>query len=100
MGGAPMQRSRRPGMTAMTHKQRIRATLAGEAVDQTPVSLWWHNFAREFSPEGMADATVEAYRRYDWDLVKLNPRATYYQEAWGSRFEPTGTTQPLLRSHT
>jgi uroporphyrinogen decarboxylase len=86
-------------MTTMTHKQRIRAALAGEAVDQTPLSLWWHDFDREFSAEGMADATVEAYRRYDWDLVKLNPRATYYQEAWGSRFEPTGTTQPLLRSH-
>jgi len=83
----------------MTHKQRIRAALAGEAVDQTPVSLWWHDFEREFSVEGMADATIEAYRRYDWDLVKLNPRATYYQEAWGSRFEPTGTTQPIPRSH-
>ncbi len=80
----------------ISHRQRLRAALAGEAVDRTPVTLWWHDFDREWSAEGMADATVEAYRTYDWDLVKLNPRATYYAEAWGSRYEPTGTTQPRL----
>src|SRR3712207_4541236 len=82
--------------STMSHKQRLRAALAGEPVDRTPISLWWHDFDREFSAEGLADATVEAYRAYDWDLVKLNPRATYYFEAWGSRYEPTGTTQPRL----
>jgi uroporphyrinogen decarboxylase len=82
--------------STMSHKQRLRAALAGEPVDRTPISLWWHDFEREWSAEGMADATVEAYRLYDWDLVKLNPRATYYMEAWGSRYEPTGTTQPRL----
>jgi uroporphyrinogen decarboxylase len=84
--------------STMSHKQRLQAALAGEAVDRTPISLWWHDFEREWSVEGMADATVEAYHTYDWDLVKLNPRATYYMEAWGSRYEPTGTTQPRLVS--
>lgn len=82
--------------STMSHKQRLRAALAGEPLDRTPISLWWHDFEREWSAEGMADATVEAYQSYDWDLVKLNPRATYYMEAWGSRYQPKGTTQPRL----
>lgn len=78
----------------MTHKERLRAALAGEPTDRVPISLWGHDFAREWSAEGLAQATIEAYRRYDLDLVKVNPRFTYYFEAWGSRYEPTGTSQP------
>jgi uroporphyrinogen decarboxylase len=78
------------------HKARLRAALAGEATDRPPRALWWHDFAREWSAAGLAEATLEAYRHYDWDLIKLNPRATYYYEAWGSRYEPTGVSQPRL----
>jgi uroporphyrinogen decarboxylase len=86
-------------MNGQSHKERLRAALAGEPVDRPPVALWWHDFRREWSPEELAAFTVEQYRMYDWDLVKLNPRATYYAEAWGSRFEPTGTSQPRRISH-
>lgn len=86
-------------MTTFNHKQRLRAALAGEKVDRAPYAMWWHDFGREWSADGLADATVETYRTYDWDLVKLNPRATYYAEAWGSRYEPTGNSQPRLVSH-
>jgi uroporphyrinogen decarboxylase len=27
------------------------------------------------------------FAEYDWDWLKVNPRATYYAEAWGSRFD-------------
>jgi uroporphyrinogen decarboxylase len=83
----------------VAHKQRIRATLRGEAVDHVPAALWGHDFKREWSAEELAAFTVESYRAYDWDLIKLNPRATYYYEAWGGTYEPTGTTQPRMRSH-
>jgi uroporphyrinogen decarboxylase len=86
-------------MNMMGHKQRLRAALAGQPVDRVPYALWWHDFGREWSAQGLADATIETYRKYDWDLVKLNPRATYYAEAWGSRYEATGTTQPRMISH-
>lgn len=26
-------------------------------------------------------------RRYDWDFVKINPRAVYYHEAWGNQYD-------------
>lgn len=76
--------------------ERVLAALRGEPVDRVPVSAWWHDFAREWSPEGLAAATLEAYRAYDWDFVKLNPRATYYAEAWGARFRPLPGRQPEL----
>jgi uroporphyrinogen decarboxylase len=81
------------------HKRRLRAALEGERPDRVPYALWGHDFNREWSAANLAEFTVESYRTYDWDLVKLNPRATYYFEAWGSSYQPTGTTQPRLQSH-
>ncbi len=82
--------------SAMTRSERVRAALAGEEVDRVPVSAWWHDFGREWSPAGLAEATLEAYRTYGWDFVKLNPRATYYGEALGARYERRDGRQPQL----
>jgi uroporphyrinogen decarboxylase len=71
----------------MSKPERVFAALRGEEVDRVPVSAWWHDFAREWSPQGLADATLEAYRRYDWDFIKVNPRACYYAEDWGARYQ-------------
>ncbi len=84
----------------MTKKERIRAALAGQEVDRVPAAFWGHDFLREWSPETLAAYTVERYRRYDDDLIKLNPRATYYYEAWGNRYDrPDTQRQPRMLSH-
>ena len=74
----------------MSKSDRVFAALRGEELDRVPVSAWWHDFLREWSAEGLALATLEAYRKYDWDLIKVNPRACYYAEDWGSRFRASG----------
>jgi len=74
----------------MSKTDRVSAALRGEEVDRVPVSAWWHDFLREWSPQGLAQATLEAYRKYDWDFIKVNPRASYYAEDWGARFRPSG----------
>jgi len=74
----------------MSKQERVSAALAGQSLDRVPVSAWGHDFLREWTPEGLAAATLESYRKYDWDYIKLNPRATHYGEAWGSRFRPSG----------
>lgn len=86
-------------MAEMTKKQRVRAALAGEAVDRPPASMWGHDFAREWSPEDLVAATLEQYRAYDWDFIKLNPRASYFAEAWGSEYGPPAEDQaaPLTK---
>src|SRR3990172_3762500 len=70
----------------MSKTERVLAAVRGGDVDRVPVSAWWHDFPREWSAEALAEATLEAYRRYDWDFVKVNPRACYYAEDWGARY--------------
>jgi len=70
----------------MSKPERVFAALRGDEVDSVPVSAWWHDFPREWSAEGLAEATLEAYRRYDWDFLKVNPRACYYAEDWGAQY--------------
>jgi len=74
----------------MTKRQRVLAALRGDPVDRVPVSAWGHDYLREWSPLGLSWATLDAYRRYDWDFIKVNPRATYYAEGWGARYLPSG----------
>jgi len=71
---------------AMSKPERVLAAVRGGELDCVPVSAWWHDFPREWSAEGLAEATLEAYRRYDWDFVKVNPRACYYAEDWGAQY--------------
>jgi uroporphyrinogen decarboxylase len=70
----------------MTKNDRVEAALKGNDVDRVPVSAWWHDYAREWSAAGLAEATLEAYRKYDWDFVKVNPRFCYYAEPWGTDY--------------
>ncbi len=71
----------------MSKPERVFAAIRGDEVDRVPVSAWWHDFAREWSPVGLAEATLEAYHCYDWDFIKVNPRACYYAEDWGARYQ-------------
>jgi uroporphyrinogen decarboxylase len=87
-------------MAEMTKKERVRATLAGQPSDRAPASLWGHDFLREWSAEELVAATMDSYRANDWDFIKLNPRATYFAEAWGNEYQrPSGQRQPAL-THT
>jgi len=73
-------------MPEMTPRERTLAALRGEAVDRPPAGFWGHDFLREWSAEGLAAAMVESVRTYSYDFLKVNPRATYYAEAWGCRY--------------
>jgi uroporphyrinogen decarboxylase len=75
----------------MNKRERVMAALAGQPVDRVPASFWGHDFLREWTAQGLADAMLESFRRYDWDYMKVNPRATYYAEAWGCRYRPSGS---------
>lgn len=75
-------------MAEMNKRERIKAALGLEEVDQVPVALWGHDYTREWSSDSLAEAMLEFQERWDLDLLKVNPRATYYMEAWGSQVEP------------
>lgn len=69
----------------MTGRERVRAILAGAAVDRAPVAAWRHFPVDDQDPWALADSTLEFQRTYDWDLVKVTPAQTYIAELWGAR---------------
>ncbi|MFT8639564.1 uroporphyrinogen decarboxylase family protein [Bifidobacterium sp.] len=52
------------------------------------VSAWQHLVGHEYGAREFADTYVDFVKRWDWDWVKINPRAVYYAEAWGGVYDP------------
>lgn len=74
-------------MAHLSKRERVDAALAGQPVDRVPVSAWRHFIAEERGSATLAAATLAHFHQFDWDWIKLNPRATYYAEAWGNRYD-------------
>ena len=75
-------------MENWTKKQRVEAVLNGELADRPPITCY-HHFP-EFEHSGadlMADTFLKFQEKFDWDYVKINPRAVYYYEAWGNTYD-------------
>src|SRR4051812_4760847 len=71
----------------MNKHERVAAALTGNAVDRPPVSTWRHFVDREQNAADLAGAMLDYHRTYDWDVMKVNPRATYFAEAWGNTYD-------------
>jgi uroporphyrinogen decarboxylase len=84
-------------MTTFTKRSRVDAALRGEPVDRPPVSAWRHFIPEERSAAPLAEAHLRFFQTYDWDWLKVNPRATYYAEAWGARYDNDDYTGVLPR---
>jgi uroporphyrinogen decarboxylase len=74
----------------MNKKERVDAALRGDPVDRVPASVWGHDYEREWSAQTLAEATIENFTRYDWDYVKVTPRASYHVEGWKVKVRPSG----------
>ncbi len=74
-------------MAEMSKRERVDAALRGEPVDRVPVAAWRHFIPAERSVEALTRASLAHVETFDWDWLKLNPRATYYAEAWGNRYD-------------
>ncbi|MFQ5452908.1 MAG: uroporphyrinogen decarboxylase family protein [Candidatus Zixiibacteriota bacterium] len=59
----------------------------GEKPDRYAASFWRHFFHKEHHAEGTAEAMLEFQKRFDWDFMKINPRADYHVEDWGLKQE-------------
>jgi uroporphyrinogen decarboxylase len=80
----------------MTHRERVRAALNGEVFDRPPVSMWRHFYGSEATAAGMAGAMLDFQDRFDWDFMKVNPRASYHVEDWGLEVEYHGDARPRI----
>lgn len=88
----------------LTHRQRLEICLSGEMPDRTPVALWRHFPVDDQSPRGLAAATLNFQRSFDFDLVKYSPASSFCLIDWGCRDEwrgdPEGTRdylQPVIK---
>lgn len=61
--------------------------MKGEMPDRVPISLWKHFYEKESTDEGLAEAMISFQKKYDWDFMKVNPRASYHIEGWGAKVE-------------
>lgn len=74
----------------MDSRTRVEAALALQVTDRPPVGAWGHAFVEEWSPQALARITIDRSRRFGWDFVKFQPRATCFAEAFGARYRPSG----------
>lgn len=80
---------------SMTKRERLRALVAGEAPDRPAWSLWRHFYDRESTSDGLVQAMAAWQQTYDFDFLKVNPRAQYHVEPWGAEFRyPEGDHRP------
>ena len=77
-------------LETMNGRGRVEAALAMEVADRPPVGAWGHTYREEWSPEALAAITIERARRFGWDFVKFQPRASSFAEAFGSVYTPAG----------
>ena len=66
-----------------SHKERIDRHLSGKELDRPAVSAWRHFYDRENTREDLVNSMIEFQRKFDWDFMKINPRADYHVEPWG-----------------
>lgn len=74
----------------LTHRQRLEFCLNGDVPDRIPVALWRHFPVDDQTPEGLAGATADFQRRFDFDLIKVTPSSSYCLRDWGSQDRWTG----------
>jgi uroporphyrinogen decarboxylase len=78
-------------MAEMSKRERIKAALAGEAVDRVPVSFWRHWPGDDQSEESLAQVTLEFQRTYDLDFIKFPVSSAYTVTDYGVKHEFQGS---------
>ncbi len=67
----------------MQKRERLKKTLAGEAVDRPPVALWRHWPGDDQNPADLAAATLHFQEQWDWDFIKASPASSYSVRGYG-----------------
>jgi len=79
----------------LTHRERVERTLNGADIDRPAVSAWRHFYHRENTKDDLVEAMMEFQRKFDWDFMKINSRASYHIEDWGARLQRSN--DPMIK---
>ena len=76
----------------MTKRERIKAALAGKAVDRVPVGFWRHWPGDDQQAESLALVALEFQQRYDLDFIKIPVSSTCQFSSMILFFKPADAT--------
>jgi len=68
-----------------SHRERIEMIMRGDEPDRFAASVWRHFYHKETTAGDLAEAMLDFQDKFDWDFMKINPRASYHVEDWGNR---------------
>lgn len=71
----------------MNREERIRAALACEETDRTPVAAWMHLSEFDQDPISLAEAEVALTEKYDFDFIKMMPFGLYSTQDFGTQIK-------------
>jgi uroporphyrinogen decarboxylase len=74
-------------------RERLETCLSGAKPDRPPVALWRHFPVDDQTAEGLAHATLDFQRMYDFDFVKVTPASSFCLKDWGVQDEWHGATE-------
>lgn len=68
---------------AKSPREFMETILAGENPGRFGASFWRHFFHMENNAKGTAEAMLYFQKKFNWDFMKINPRADFHIEGWG-----------------
>lgn len=74
----------------MDKRERLQATISGNAVDRIAVAAWRHQPVDDQSADAFAAATMAFQGEFDFDFVKVTPASSYCVRDWGASDAWTG----------
>ncbi len=80
-------------MNNMNKRDRLEATIAGEAVDRPAVALWRHWPGDDQIAEELARSTLDFQRALDFDFIKVSPASNYCIADWGAQSRLVGNLE-------
>ena len=63
---------------SLNKKERLQNVFEGRPVDRLPLSFWRHFYVEETSAETLARRLLDWHCRFEFDFLKINPRAQYH----------------------
>nr|NQU90527.1 hypothetical protein [Bacteroidota bacterium] len=74
----------------MTHFERMQNCLFGDMTQGIPVSFWRHFPLADQSAEGLARATIDWQKQFEFDFVKVMPSSSFCVKDWGCKDQYSG----------
>ncbi len=80
-------------MLAMSKRDRLLATMAGQSVDRPAIALWRHFPGDDQRAADLAVAQLAFQRLYDLDVIKVSPASSFCLEGWGVKDRYLGSLE-------